>query len=89
MSMNIATVIGHATATVKHPSLNGWRMLVVQPLSAGGGRDGEPLIAIDELGSRIGSKVIITSDGKSVREAMGTETSPVRWMVIGQPDETV
>jgi ethanolamine utilization protein EutN len=86
--MNLATVIGYATSTVKHPSLNGWRMLVVQPLLANGERDGTPLIAIDELGSRMGSNVIISSDGAAVREAMGTNNSPVRWIVIGQPDES-
>lgn len=86
--MNLATVIGHATSTVKHPSLNGWRMLIVQPLLANGERDDTPLIAIDELGSRVGSNVIISSDGAAVREAMGTDKSPVRWIVIGQPDES-
>ncbi|MCA8998788.1 MAG: EutN/CcmL family microcompartment protein [Planctomycetaceae bacterium] len=85
--MNLATVIGRATSTVKHPSLNGWRLLVVQPLMADGGDDGPPLLAIDSMGARLGSQVIITSDGKAVSEAMGTKTTPVRWMVLGEPDE--
>lgn len=84
--MNLATVIGHATATVKHPSLNGWRLLVVQPLTADRGPDGDPLIAIDNFGSSKGSDVIITSDGAAVREMVGTKNSPVRWAVIAQPD---
>ena len=61
-------------------------MLVVQPLLADGGRDGVPIIAIDELGSQVGQQVILTSDGKAVGEAMKTRSTPVRWMVIGQPD---
>lgn len=85
--MNLAKVLGTATATVKHPSLSGWRMLVVQPLSADGSNDGTPLVAVDNLGSRVGEHVIITSDGQSVREAMGTNNTPVRWMVIAQPDD--
>ena len=84
--MNLAKVIGTTTATVKHPSLNGWRMLVVQPLLVDGGEDGEPLVAVDDLGSRVGEDVIITSDGAAVREALGTDCTPVRWMVIAQPD---
>jgi ethanolamine utilization protein EutN len=71
---------------VKHPSLKGWRLLVVQPLTVDGGPDGEPLLAIDGMGASIGSPVIITSDGKAVSEAMGTNSSPVRWMVLAQPD---
>jgi ethanolamine utilization protein EutN len=86
--MQLATVIGTATATIKHPSLSGWRMLVVQPLSPDGGADGEPLIAIDNLGSNVGSRVILNSDGKAVSETMNTKNSPVRWMVIGQPDHS-
>lgn len=85
--MQRAKVIGRATATVKHPALAGWRMLVVQPLLVDGGPDGDPLIAIDDLGSPLGSDVIITSDGAGVREMMGTDNTPVRWAVIGQPDE--
>lgn len=85
--MNLARVIGTTTATVKHTALNGWRMLIVQPLLVDGGEDGPPLVAVDNLGSRVGESVIITSDGKAVREAMGTNNTPVRWMVIAQPDD--
>ena len=28
--MQLGTVIGHATSTIKHPSLTGWRMVIVQ-----------------------------------------------------------
>lgn len=85
--MQLATVIGHATATVKHPTLAGWRLRVVQPLGTGGRADGAPLIAVDNLGSRNGDRVIITSDGKSVQEMIGSRTTPVRWAVIGLADE--
>jgi ethanolamine utilization protein EutN len=85
--MNLAKVIGTTTATVKHTALNGWRMLIVQPLLVDGGSDGSPLIAIDDLGSRVGENVIITSDGRAVREAMGSDKTPVRWMVMAQPDD--
>ena len=85
--MNLAKVIGTTTATIKHTALDGWRMLIVQPLLVDGGDDGTPLVAVDNLGSRVGENVIITSDGKAVREAMGTNTTPVRWMVIAQPDD--
>ena len=85
--MNLACVIGSATATVKHSSLNGWRMLIVQPLDANYGPDGGPLIAIDSLGSCVGQRVMITSDGSAVRDALGANDSPVRWLVLGQIDE--
>ena len=85
--MNLATVLGIATSTIKHPSLNGWRLVIAQPLTKNGGSDGNPLICIDALGSAVGSKVIITSDGAAIRDMLGVKNSPVRWAVMAQPDE--
>jgi ethanolamine utilization protein EutN len=84
--MQIATVVGHATATVKHRTLTGWRLLLAQPLSADGGPDGEPLLAIDHLGAGTGARVLLTNDGAAVREVVGAKDSPIRWMVLGLCD---
>jgi ethanolamine utilization protein EutN len=78
-----ATVVGHAVATVKHASLVGWRLLVVQPLTPDGQRDGEPLLAIDQLGAGRGDRVIICNDGIGAREMVKAKNSPARWFVIG------
>lgn len=84
--MQLATVIGHATATVKHPTLVGWRMLVVQPLDNQGAPDGEPQIAIDNMGGGRGDRVLITADGAAVREMVGSNVTPARYIVIGIAD---
>ena len=81
--MQLAQVVGQATATVKHSSLKSWRLLVVQPLGADGKEDGEPLLAIDHLGAGNAHRVIISNDGAGAREAVGNKNSPVRWMVLG------
>ena len=81
--MQLANVVGQATSTVKHPSLNGWRLVLVQPLTADGKEDGEPLLAIDSLGSRSADRVILSNDGAGARELVGVRSSPVRWMVLG------
>ena len=85
--MQLGTVIGHATSTVKHPSLVGWRMVIVQQIGISGQPEGEPIVAVDKLGSSPGSKVILNSDGKGARQLIGDEKSPVRWFVIGIVDE--
>ena len=85
--MQLGTVIGHATATVKHPSLVGWRMVIVQQLGVNGQAEADPVIAVDKLGSAPGTKVILNSDGKGARELIGDDKSPVRWFVIGIVDE--
>ena len=81
--MRIGQVIGHATATLKHSTLAGWRMLLVQPLDAVGGTDGDPLLVLGRLGSTPGDRVLLTSDGRSVRQMVGADNTPVRWAVIG------
>ena len=84
--MQLGTVIGHATATVKHPSLIGWRMVIVQPLNNARQPEADPVVAVDKLGSAPGSVVVLNSDGKGARELIGDDKSPVRWFVIGIVD---
>ncbi|MDA1013011.1 MAG: EutN/CcmL family microcompartment protein [Planctomycetota bacterium] len=85
--MQLAQVIGHATSTVKHPSLAGWRLVVTQPLDAVGKADGVPLLAIDDVGCGVGDTVMLTSDGQMVRELVKRSDSPIRWAIIGICDE--
>jgi microcompartment protein CcmK/EutM len=82
-------VIGHATATVKHPSLTGWRLAVVQTLGADGKPEGDAMLVVDNLGCRAGAEVLINNDGRRVREMIGDEKSPARWFVCALVDESV
>jgi ethanolamine utilization protein EutN len=84
--MQLGEVIGHATSTVKHPTLRGWRLVIVQPLDARERPDGVPILAIDPLGGSHGDRVLISSDGKATRELIGAENSPARFLVIGLAD---
>jgi len=85
--MQLGLVVGTATATVKHATLRGQKMLVVQPLMADAKTaDGDPQIAVDAVGAGKGQIVMITSDGKFVREMVKHENTPIRWSVIGIAD---
>jgi ethanolamine utilization protein EutN len=86
--MQLGEVVGTATATVKHQSMNGWKLLIVQPyLVDGKTPDGDPVLAIDDRGAGRGERVIITSDGAGTRALVGSDTTPVRWSVLGIADE--
>ena len=82
-----AIVIGRANSTVKHQSLVGQKMLIVQPQLKNDAAEGDPLIAIDGVGAGVGEKVMITSDGRNARAVLGVEATPVRWSIIGIQDE--
>ena len=84
--MLLAMVEGSAVSTIKHRSMTGWKLLVVQPLDIDGRPDGDPLLAIDMLGAGRGVKVVISNDGKGTREMVGDGNSPIRWAVIGIVD---
>ena len=77
--MRTATIRGHITATIKHPSLTGWRLLLAVPDSP----DLAPQVVIDNLGAGIGQRVLISSDGSESRKMVGDERSPARWNVLG------
>ncbi len=87
--MLLARVEGSLVATRKHESLEGWRLLICQPLNALGDAEGTPVVAIDPWGAGMHQKVIISSDGMAARNAVGVQLSPVRMMITGIVDATV
>ena len=90
--MQLAIVIGHATSTIKHRALAGWRMTLVQPVGVTRQPEGDSIIAVDAMGSGLGQTVVLNTDGKAARELLKDEKSPVRYFVIAivdqQPEET-
>lgn len=83
--MQLGRVIGTVTSTVKHPSFQGERLLVVVLQTADGRPDGEPVLAFDRLGAGRGDTVLVTNDGLALQQQLG-RTTPGRWSVMGLPD---
>lgn len=84
--MQSALIIGRATATVKHPSMVGQKLLICQPLGAKGQESGDPLIVTDTQGCSSGDYVFISSDSKRLQEIIGDKNTPLRWFVLGLVD---
>ncbi len=55
--MQLAKVIGTVVATQKDYRLEGIKLLVIQPLGAGGSDDGSPIVAADAIGAGVGETV--------------------------------
>ncbi|MBT4885780.1 MAG: EutN/CcmL family microcompartment protein [Planctomycetaceae bacterium] len=86
--MQVAQVIGTVTSSFKHESLVGAKLLLVQPLLADGeGFDGDPQIAIDTVAAGLADRVVITSDGRLMREVLNSKRTPARWSTIALIDE--
>lgn len=68
--MLIGTVVGQVWATQKDPSLEGLRLLVIQPFTTGAEAKAETMVAVDPLGAGIGERVLVVF-GRAARHAIG------------------
>ncbi len=85
--MILARVEGNATSTRKHPSFRGWKLLVCQPVDKDGSLNGSPVLAIDTQGAGRGDHVVVSTDGKAARSAVGDRKSPARHMIVAVVDD--
>ncbi len=87
--MQIARIVGHATATLCHPSLSGKAMLLCQPLGHDDAPTGAPFVAIDVFGSALHQKVLVSTDGLGAQHLIHDDTSPIRMFIQGLVDEPI
>ena len=81
--MLIARVIGELTATQKHASHEGRKLLLVQPLNLDGTDRGVAVIALDAVDAGVGDKVLLATEGFSAMTSVGRPNSPIDMAVIG------
>lgn len=85
--MKVGKIIGSIWATRKEQRLEGYKLLLVQPLDVmDNSRDGAPIVAADTIGAGVGERVIYVS-GSSARSATGDNATPVDAMVVGIVDD--
>ena len=60
--MQLGRVVGQAVSTVKHPSFQSWKLLLVQLLGVDGKSDGEPLLAWDDVVDRAIARAMTLAD---------------------------
>ena len=68
--MMVGTVVGNVWSTVKDPSLEGLRFLVVRPFTLDGKPTAETIVAADPIGAGIGERVLVVF-GRAARHAIG------------------
>ena len=81
--MLIGRVIGEVVATQKHPSHEGQKALLVQPLELDGSDRGAAVIAFDAVQAGIGDRVLLVTEGFSAMTSVGRPNSPIDMAVIG------
>lgn len=84
--MTIAQVVGHVVATSKHPSFEGFKMLLVLPVLPDGSPAGAEMMAIDTVGAGVGERVLVVVEGRSAGEAVRRKRAPVDAAIVGIVD---
>ncbi len=85
--MLIGRVIGELVATHKHPSHEGRKVLIVQPLNLDGSDRGDAVLALDAVDAGVGDRILLPTDGWASSSAAGRPQSPIDMAVIGFIDE--
>ena len=85
--MLIARIIGDVTATHKHASHEGQKLLLVQPLEL----DlitprGDAVIAVDAVDAGLGDLVLLVTEGYSAMTSVNRPNSPIDMAVLGVID---
>lgn len=85
--MQLARVLGPLVSTQKQSTLIGAKLLLVQPITADDQPQGVALLAVDSVGTGVGEKVLIVSEGRAAGQAISQPMAPVDVAIIGVIDE--
>jgi ethanolamine utilization protein EutN len=84
--MKLARVIGNIVSTIKTPSHNGQKLMVVEPVDMNGKAIGDSFVAVDAAQAGIGDIVIIIEEGGSAREILKKPDAAVDAIIVGIVD---
>jgi ethanolamine utilization protein EutN len=83
--MKLARVIGNVVCTHKEASLEGIKLLLLQPLTEALAEEGEPLVACDTVRAGVGDTVIYVA-GREAALALENWFNPADAAVMGIVD---
>ena len=84
--MRIGRVVGNVVATQKDRKLEGAKLLLVQPLTAGGQPRGVTVLAVDAARAGVGDTVLLVLEGRAAVSALGRRAAPVDAAIIAVVD---
>lgn len=84
--MELAKVIGTVVATIKDPSINNWKILMIQPLDANLKPNGEPVAAIDAVQSGPGELVYWVLS-REASQVLPKPYGPIDAAIVGHVDQ--
>ena len=83
--MLLGRIIGTVVCTVKSPSLEGKKLLLVQPINRHGKDKGKPLVAVDSVGAGAG-ETIYWCKGREASYPFAPNELPTEATIVGIVD---
>ena len=83
--MQLGRIIGTVVCTVKNPSLEGKKLLLVQPINSRGKDRGKPLVAVDSVGAGAG-ETIYWCKGREASFPFAPNEMPTEATIVGIVD---
>ena len=84
--MILGRVLGEVVATQKHPSHQGRKLLLVQPVNPDDSERGEPVLALDAVDAGVGDRVLVVQEGYAAMSAAGRIDAPIDMTIVGVVD---
>lgn len=84
--MELAKVVGNVVCSVKDPSMEGFKLLILQPLNEHLQNVGDPFVALDPLQAGPGD-VVAWIGGREASLALPHELSPVDAAIVEIVDQ--
>ena len=87
--MRLCRVLGNVVATARHPSYDGHKLLVVEPIDERDVATAPSFLAIDTVQAGPGDRVLVLTEGTGVRQILGvqkTDDVPIRSLIVGVVD---
>jgi microcompartment protein CcmK/EutM len=84
--MYLGKVIGNVVCSMQNRSLDGKKILVVQPIGRDGQAEGKPLICLDSVGAGAG-ETIYWARGREASFPWAPEEVPTEATIVGIVDE--
>ena len=84
--MFLARVIGDVVSTIKHESLVGRKLLVIERIGLDGSGVGDTLLAVDAVDAGVGDTVLVMDEGSSAALITGSDNPPIRTVIAGVID---
>jgi len=85
--MTLGKVVGTVVSTMKVKDLEGYKLLVVQPIDPQGNPKGKCSVALDTVQAGVGDTVMYIDEGNSSRQILDKPLAAVRTTVFAIVDE--